>query len=613
LQGAALAIAATAAIGLVLCPVSAGTAGDTSAPRVETAAIRAAPPAGVGRDGPSVPLPRVLSVADADRYRRIFALQAAGEWAAADAVVARLEDQRLMGHVLAQRYLHPTRYRSAYDELFGWLESYADHPYAPRIHRLARKRRPAGAPPPQRPRGILYGGPEAPAAALSLPPGRPLSRPEQSRRWTLVREIGARIRRGWPTGALQLLQGREAAPLLDAAQYDKIRADIAWGYFIAGKDEAALHLASASVARASEPAAEAAWTSGLAAWRLGRFTEAAPRFAAVAAAPDPTGWRRAAGAYWAARAYRAGGVAALAQRWLAVAAEYPRTFYGLLAGRVLGLETEFDWRLPPVREADFNLLLGSARAKRAFALLQAGETDRAELALRMMVPHASARAWEALLRVALNAGMPALALQLGQRRLAKGLPAPDSALHPVPPWQPQSGFRIDRALIYAIMRQESGFRPHAKSGAGARGLMQLMPRTAKFLAKKEKIRGLKRYLLHDPALNLRLGQRYVGDLLDERGIRGDLFSLAAAYNSGPSKLREWRRQIDYGDDPLLFIEALPSRETRIFVERILSNLWLYRARLGQPSPSLDSLASGQWPTYVPLDGEPVRAASHVSN
>jgi soluble lytic murein transglycosylase-like protein len=587
-------IAAGGAMGMLLCPVSATRAGDKPVPRVETAAIRAAPLTGERRDTPSVSLPRVLSEADADRYRRIFAVQAKGDWAAADGLVARLDDRRLMGHVLAQRYLHPTLYRTGYQELFDWLELYADHPSATRIHKLARKRRPNGAEPPKGPIGLLYGGPEAPATALPLPPGRSLSRAEQSRRSTLVDEIGARVRRGWPTGALKLLRSAQAARLLSGAQYDKIQADIAWGYFIASEDAKALALASAVVTRGRAATAMAAWTSGLAAWRLGRFAEAAARFAVVAAAPDPSGWFGAAGAYWAARAHLAEGRAGEAGRWLSAAAEHPRTFYGLLARRVLGLEARFEWRAPPLREADLNLLLGAARAKRAFALIQAGEMRRAELELRMMAPRA-------------------LALQLGQRRLAEGRPALDSALYPLPPWRPDNGFRVDQALIYAIMRQESGFRTHAKSAAGARGLMQLMPRTARSMARREKIRGLRRHLLNDPALNIRLGQRYIDDLLGSREVRGDLFRLAAAYNSGPGRLRKWRRTTDYRDDPLLFIESLPSRETRIFVERVLTNLWFYRARLGQRSPSLDSLATGRWPAYVPLDEGPVRAASHAPN
>ena len=99
-----------------------------------------------------------LGTADAVRYRRIHTLQEAGDWGEADALIRRLEDPVLMGEVLVQRYLHPTKYRSSYDELRTWLEHFPDHPDASRVHRLALKRQPKGTPPPPEPvRGYLTG------------------------------------------------------------------------------------------------------------------------------------------------------------------------------------------------------------------------------------------------------------------------------------------------------------------------------------------------------------------------------------------------------------------------------------------------------------------------
>jgi soluble lytic murein transglycosylase-like protein len=91
--------------------------------------------------------------------------------------------------------------------------------------------------------------------------------------------------------------------------------------------------------------------------------------------------------------------------------------------------------------------------------------------------------------------------------------------------------------------------------------------------------------------------------MSERGIQRDLFRTAAAYNAGPGNLRKWERNVPHGNDPLLFIESLPSRETRAFVERILTNLWIYRDRLGQESPSLDDIVAGRWPRYEALDSD----------
>ena len=132
------------------------------------------------------------------------------------------------------------------------------------------------------------------------------------------------------------------------------------------------------------------------------------------------------------------------------------------------------------------------------------------------------------------------------------------------------------------------------------GLMQLMPATARFIASGED-RFSSRRELTDPELNLSLGQKYIEHLLDDPTIGSNLFYVTTAYNAGPGNLRKWQKQVDYRDDPLLFIESIPSRETRHFVERVLTNLWIYRLRLGQPTPSLDAVAAGTWPRYNSLD------------
>ena len=107
-------------------------------------------------------------------------------------------------------------------------------------------------------------------------------------------------------------------------------------------------------------------------------------------------------------------------------------------------------------------------------------------------------------------------------------------------------------------------------------------------------------------------QRYISHLLDHAYVQGDLFRLAAAYNAGPGNLAKWRRHLGDVEDPLLFIESLPSRETRNFIESVVANLWIYRARLGQPLPSLDAVAAGDWPAYTPLD-RPVQSAARPAS
>ena len=124
-----------------------------------------------------------------------------------------------------------------------------------------------------------------------------------------------------------------------------------------------------------------------------------------------------------------------------------------------------------------------------------------------------------------------------------------------------------------------------------------MPATARFIARKR----TSRLALLDPEMNIALGQKYIQHLIEDPTIDGNLFYATVAYNAGPGNLRKWRRKVDYQDDPLLFIESVRSRETRNFVERVMTNLWIYRLRLGQATPSLAATAAGEWPVYIPLD------------
>src|SRR5262249_15744129 len=109
-----------------------------------------------------------------------------------------------------------------------------------------------------------------------------------------------------------------------------------------------------------------------------------------------------------------------------------------------------------------------------------------------------------------------------------------------------------------------------------------------------------------------VGQRYLQELLGEEGVKGNLMLLAAAYNSGPNNACRWMQTIRHKDDALLFMESIPTQETRVFVERVLTNFWSYRNRLGRNSPSLDALAAGGWPLYDG-NGTAVPSVRHAKN
>ncbi|MGO8915189.1 MAG: lytic transglycosylase domain-containing protein [Stellaceae bacterium] len=549
-------------------------------------------------------LPTVLAPSEALRYRRIFGLQSAGRWADADSEIRDLRDRLLIGAVEAQRYLHKA-YPASYAELAAWLAAHADEPEAKAIYALALRRHPAAAAPPTRPTVAVLSPRSLDEDAEEPGAGdRRLTAGERRQAQELRREIRA-LAANEPRRAELTLAGYDARHLLTLSQQDELRTVIAEGYLDLGRVQEALSLSAATHSPAY--AAAAHWQAGLAAWRLGRYGEAGTHFQAVARAPGQSSWMTAAAAFWAARVELRNRRPELFNYWLGIAAEHSRTFYGLLARRTLGIDTYLDFYNAPFTALDADMLAAAPAGRRAMALLQAGEPARAEAELRVLAPRASAELLEALVAVADRANMPALSLQLAGLAAEGDGRHHDHALYPVPRWTPIGGFTVDRALLFAMMRQESQFLPQVQSNAGAVGLMQLMPATAHAMARRTGMplqrRGNRpaRDPLAEPELNLALAQEYIVSLIEQDQIGDNLVLIAAAYNCGPGALQRWRSAPELGKDPLLFIESIPSRETRNFTEHVLANYWIYRQRLGQSAPDLDALAAGRWPTYTTLD------------
>jgi soluble lytic murein transglycosylase-like protein len=230
----------------------------------------------------------------------------------------------------------------------------------------------------------------------------------------------------------------------------------------------------------------------------------------------------------------------------------------------------------------------------------------AEAELLRLDPGNDTKLETALLAYANHAGLPALALRLGNALStdAQGRYY-DAALYPTGAWPLKDGYKIDAALVHAIMRQESRFDPSAESPSGAKGLMQLMPATARYVARREGLKDRYRNMeaLDDPQVNLEIGQRYLASLLEDPYVQDDLLSLLIAYNAGPGNLARWKKQWPDVRDPLLFIELIPATETRTYVERVLSNYWIYRMREGAPTLTLDAVVAGRPARYALATGE----------
>ena len=321
-----------------------------------------------------------------------------------------------------------------------------------------------------------------------------------------------------------------------------------------------------------------------------------------------SGWFVAGGAFWTARARLFAHQPEEVSHWLSVAADQPETFYGLLARHILGLPMPFRWELSEIDEAALAALDGSPDGQNALALIASRDTERAERFVRSLVARGRTDLAHGAMVAAESAGMADLAFRLARLLAPYGVQF-DRAAYPLPRWQPEGGFSTDRALVYALMRQESNFRPGAVSPAGARGVMQLMPSTARFVARASGFAG-NAAQFRRPEVNIALGERYLEMLLADDSVGPDLFLLTAAWNGGPANVGRWRREVEASDDPLLFIETIPFSETRSFIEHVLANLWIYRHRLGTQSTSLDSLAAGRWPTWDIPRQPAVEVAEH---
>jgi soluble lytic murein transglycosylase len=274
------------------------------------------------------------------------------------------------------------------------------------------------------------------------------------------------------------------------------------------------------------------------------------------------------------------------------AAAWPTTFYGQLAAMALGddaaaLARRIDALRDPAWTRDAVFAFTGHEVVRAAAWLVAwGDPYRARaFLLRMdeLAPDPADRSLTAAL--ALRVGQPDMAVTIARRMGRDGLMLPVEGW-PVPYDPPQAV--LDPAVALGIMRQESNFDTAAVSPSGARGLMQLMPATAEAVARQLDIDESEAALTTDPDLNMRLGSGYLRQMLEI--FDGSLPLAVAAYNAGPRRVQEWLAQ--NGDprvgpvDMIDWIEQIPIGETRNYVQRVLENVTIYRARRGEATPTL---------------------------
>ncbi|WP_174235106.1 lytic transglycosylase domain-containing protein [Ruegeria sp. EL01] len=292
------------------------------------------------------------------------------------------------------------------------------------------------------------------------------------------------------------------------------------------------------------------------------------------------------GGYWLGRAYAASGDAEKAYDAYAKGADYQTSFYGLLAaeqiGRPFDTELATPRRAPHWKQANF---ADSSVLEAGLLLLKAGEDNLAERFLTHLVEGLDTVEAAQLGDLVIELKEPHLAVMIAKRAAKTGtvLPAAYYPVHPVA----DMGLPMAKEMTLAIARRESEFDPVVVSGAGARGLMQVMPATAKLVARELGILSGHQTgrLTSDWQYNAKLGANYLSGLAAD--FNGNIVMMSAGYNAGPRRPLSWMAR--YGDpragdiDVVDWIETIPFSETRNYVMRVAESLPVYRARLGQPA------------------------------
>lgn len=534
----------------------------------------------------------MVSNSDIKHYKRIFRALKKSDFETMEEEISELDNDILMGNVLAEKYLS-AKYKSNFDELKNWLNKYSDHPQANRIYKLAlRKGKSSDL------EGVFDKQKQIETDDWLNNGARKFSPADKKFIYQKLSLFKKSINKGKTKIARSVLENKRFKRLVPNKELDAMAATLAMKYLLDNYDKLAFEWAAKASKRSNN--ATASWVAGLSAWRMKQYKTASTYFSRLAQSGNKDEWLVSAGAYWAYRANDVRKQREAAAKWLKIASRYKRTFYGILANYRLGNTLNYNWTalsyLNDFRQDDYiDEIMASPAIRRAILLLYAKQNDLAEKELRYAYEEMNDKQKEVTLFLADQYKMHALSIQISnslkdeERDIAY-----DAIAYPVPTWQPKSGWKVEKALILALTRQESSFSPKARSAAGACGLMQLLPNTAFHITKDRRLKNNITPLL-DAEYNMELGQQYINYLLEKKFIDGNLFYLMAAYNAGPGNLVKWQKKVQYNNDPLLFIEVIPARETRIYIERVMANLWIYQSRFGQELSGIKALSKGQWP------------------
>ncbi len=530
-------------------------------------------------------IPSQLKRQQSEHYRALFQAMTANQWDVAQNLLDTAPTGPLKSIAQAEFFLASSSPRAELGPLLTLVNEAPQIPQAAQLGRLAEKR---GA-------QLLPSLPQR--RNLSWVPGSPIrSKPNNVNSDSAANGVRGQIidfiKNDNPQGAESLLSA--SAMNMSSEGRTELEQRVAWSYYIENDDASALRMARLAQNGAGEWVGHADWVAGLAAWRLNDCRSASSSFEKVGRSATNVDLK-ATGLYWSARADLKCGQPEKVQGKLQAAARYDDSFYGMLAAQTLGMEPDQSQQTKLFEKSDWRALERHENVRAAIALVEIGEERLADEVLRHQATIGPDADHPALIKLARELDLPRTQLWLAHNA-PRGMTPDAQARFPAPKWTPDGGWRVDPALIYAHILQESGFRSQVVSPANAIGLMQVRPGTAGDIAKANGMR-FSEADLYKPSTNLEYGQSYLEYLGKSAITGGKLPKIAAAYNAGPGAVQRWNTEIRDNDDPLLFMESIPYVETRGYVSIILRNYWMYEKQAGIQSVSARALSQNHWPEF----------------
>lgn len=547
-------------------------------------------------------IPDQLDAGQREAYKTVFAAIRDGKWTDAQIQLDTMKPGPLHAIARAEMYTAKGSPKVEMEPLVALLNEAPELPEAESLARLAKARGAVELPPlPQAQRLIWQDGAPRRVRAKATKSDEIAADLAVKMQPFVKADMGAE--------AQALL---ETTPGLTVEAQTEWQAKVAWMYFLTGDDVNTRAMAAKAAAGYGDWAVQGRWTGALAAWRQNDCAAAESGFEGVAARATDVDLRAAA-LYWTSRADMVCGRPDKVQARLQSAAQFSESFYGQLSRQALLIK---DKGKPSTQivAADWARLDKRPNIRVAAALAEIGETDLADTVVRQQARIGDPAEFGSLVRVAEALSLPATTVWLAHN-CPQGVVATAEARYPTPNWTPSSGWRVDKALVYAHTLEESGFRNKVVSPAGAYGLMQIMPAAATDYSRERGL-PLDKTALTKPATNMDIGQRHLERLRDMAGVTGGLLpKVIAAYNAGPRPVGDWNAIVHDNGDPLLYIESIPYWETRGYVTTVLRNYWMYEAQGGRKaSVSRSALAQGLWPRFPGLPGAAaVRIAGRPSN